>query len=51
MTIAEITDRAANEQKLFDVAKQIRQLLDDAAKIDLPDDRDAVEEILALVSE
>lgn len=52
MTIEEITDRQANEQKLFDTAKQIRKLLDDAAeKIELPDGRDAVEEILALVGE
>lgn len=52
MTIEAIETRAAAEARVFEIAKQVRQLLDTAAKeITLPDDRDVCEEILELVTE
>lgn len=52
MTIASIIERAKAEAALHETALKVRQLLDTAAKeIQLPNDRDPVEEILSLVSE
>lgn len=51
MTIEAIDERAKAEAAVFEIAKQIRQLLDEATKIDLPDGRDAAEEALQLATE
>jgi hypothetical protein len=52
MTIEEISSRQEMETKVFEVAKKIRAMLDKAgSEIELPDGRDAVEEILALLND
>lgn len=51
MTIEAINLRQANEAAIYDTARQIRALLDAAAKIELPDGRDAAEEALQLATE
>lgn len=40
MTIEAITERQKVESQVFDVARQIRALLDTAEKLELPDGRD-----------
>ncbi len=50
MSLKEIETRQANEMKLFEIAKQIRTLLDEAAALDLPDS-DGEERAIALATE
>jgi hypothetical protein len=52
MSGKEINARQENQAKVFETAKRIREILDQARReISLPDDREVEEEILALVTE
>lgn len=51
MTIEAIETRAKAEAAVYEIARQIRALLDEAEKIDLPDGREAAEEALQLATE
>lgn len=51
MTVAQITERQATEAEVFELAKQLGALLDEAERIELPDGRSAAEEAPELARE